>query len=311
MQTRMRPPLQQQRQVIGSPNPSPTPSRSNSREPLYRTTALETRSRSPSPHLTPTPVTQHEYYGSTNLTDRSRSPSPTSSAPPRRTARRLPATPQKPSTLNLAKRKDDMPHILPSPTIPPPHKSPGSINFPRLNASPTHIPKLNIPPSHPKKQRSPSPNARPRPFSPTEKNDLNMPGGAPSGPAPPSSSQLHRQQSSGSRDRLDRDHRERDRGHHRPYQILNNGQRDQYSDHHRSDPAARYLDGQYDYEPSQSRSVLGHHQGAHGQPPASNMPNGFKPGQRTVSDRITVDSSRGGSAAKARQNSDSDDDDWC
>jgi len=56
--------------------------------------------------------------------------------------------PQKPLALNLnsagvvPRRIDDrMPHVLPSPTIPPlAHKSPGSINFPRLNASPSHGP---------------------------------------------------------------------------------------------------------------------------------------------------------------------------
>lgn len=33
-----------------------------------------------------------------------------------------------------------MPQVLPSPTVPHIHKSPGNINFPRLNASPTRFP---------------------------------------------------------------------------------------------------------------------------------------------------------------------------
>ena len=139
---RARPPLQSQRQVVGSPLPSPAVSRSNSREPLYRPTSLETRSRSPSPHPTPTPSSHHEYYGTSNLTDRSRSPSPSSNAGTlKRGGRKLPPTPQKPSSLNLPKKRSEgghMPHVLPSPTVPQPHKSPGSINFPKLNASPTH-----------------------------------------------------------------------------------------------------------------------------------------------------------------------------
>ena len=103
-------PGQRGRTMNRSPLPSPIPSRSNSREPLYRATSLETRSRSPSPHPTPTPTQMHEYYGSVNLTDRSRSPSPTSPSiasdsvrgfQGARGARRLPVTPQKPSSLQL------------------------------------------------------------------------------------------------------------------------------------------------------------------------------------------------------------------
>jgi len=129
----------------------------------YRNASLELRSRSPSPNPMPVSIGTCEYYGTSNLTDRSRSPSPTlsldNSTTRRRgvgggsgqgttTARKLPVMPQKPSALNLIatdsvpRRIDDrMPHVLPSPTIPPlAHKSPGSINFPRLNASPSHGP---------------------------------------------------------------------------------------------------------------------------------------------------------------------------
>ena len=154
--SRVRPPLQPQRPVTASPQPSPLPSRAGSDNALYRTTSLETRSRSPSPHLSPS-LSHAEYYGSVNLTDRSRSPSPGGSAAggaeqrtakTKRSTRRLPATPLKPSTLNLRRpdgqspgRPDaipvTMPHLLPSPTVPQKARSPSSINFPHLNASPT------------------------------------------------------------------------------------------------------------------------------------------------------------------------------
>lgn len=166
---RHRPPLQQQGQVIGSPLPSPTTRR---KEPMfYRSTSLENRSRSPSPNLTPTPTLhQHEYYGSANLTDRSRSPSPTMT-PPRKATRKLPAVPSKPSTLNLAQTRprENMPRVMPSPTVPQPSKSPGSINFPRLNASPTHIPRTG-----PTVGQAPPLGrlGRPEPYSPTERNSI-------------------------------------------------------------------------------------------------------------------------------------------
>ena len=181
---------------------SPSVSRTASREPLYRSTSLETRSRSPSPRTVARSTRdQHghdiEYYGGPNLTDRSRTPSPASTAPSERatlpaharklpmspnaatlpmSGRRLPHVPQKPSTLNIppnppphsamqtsGRRQNNMPQMLPSPTLPQePHQSPGSINFPRLSASPTHHPgsmqrpdrrdvmpnNLNRPPSH-------------------------------------------------------------------------------------------------------------------------------------------------------------------
>nr|BAA13136.2 voltage-dependent calcium channel [Heterololigo bleekeri] len=164
---RHRPPLQQQGQVMGSPLPGPT---SRRKEPtFYRSTSLENRSRSPSPNLTPTSTLhQHEYYGSAGLTDRSRSPSPTMT-PPRKATRKLPAVPSKPSTLNLAQTRprENMPRVMPSPTVPQPSKSPGSINFPRLNASPTHIPRVG-----PTIGQAPPLGrlGRPEPYSPTERN---------------------------------------------------------------------------------------------------------------------------------------------
>ncbi|KAL4219092.1 hypothetical protein ACF0H5_021675 [Mactra antiquata] len=172
-----RPPLMSQTHVMGSPLPSPQP---RHRPEMYRSTSLETRSRSPSPNPTPSSTPMNEYYGGSNLTDRSRSPTPVSSpvnTPPKRSTRKLPMAPvqpTKPSTLNLAqpKLKENMPRVMPSPTIPQPSKSPGSINFPRLNASPTHKPKLNIAPV-PHNIPPPGKLGRPEPYSPTERNNLN------------------------------------------------------------------------------------------------------------------------------------------
>lgn len=181
--TRSRPPLQYQFQVSGSPLPSPTTHRQ--KDAFYRSTSLESRSRSPSPHMTPSLSAHQEYYGSANLTDRSRSPSPIPT-PPRRPARKLPPVPSKPSTLNFAqaKSKDNLPRVLPSPTVPQPSKSPGNINFPKLSASPTHIPRINRPPQH-----IPPPGrlSRPEPYSPTEKNNLNKISAGPSPRTLPSS----------------------------------------------------------------------------------------------------------------------------
>lgn len=111
-------------------------------------TSLEARSRSPSPNPTPTPGPVYEYYGTANLTDRSRSPSPSSTAHTESTSRNVAIArqpvimPKKPSALNLSPFYvgGNMPHVLPSPTVPQPHKSPGSINFPKLSASPSHGP---------------------------------------------------------------------------------------------------------------------------------------------------------------------------
>ncbi|XP_063422202.1 voltage-dependent calcium channel type A subunit alpha-1-like isoform X3 [Mytilus trossulus] len=182
-----RPPLQPQGNVIGSPLPSPQPLRKRD-SAFYRSTSLETRSRSPSPSTTtPSQTPQAEYYGTANLTDRSRSPSPVSTPPKKqkqkqKQGRKLPPVPLppalKPSTLNLStpKLKDkNLPRVMPSPTIPQPPRSPGNINFPRLNQSPSHAPR-NFPSSgsynynlHLGKF------GKPEPYSPTERNNLNKP----------------------------------------------------------------------------------------------------------------------------------------
>ncbi len=235
----------------------------------------------------------HEYYGSANLTDRSRSPSPSSTADTirsKRPARRLPATPQKPQSLNLKPQQNlpppqpNMPHVIPSPTIPQPHKSPGSINFPRLSASPTHR-IMNIPPD----QNPHHPGRGMIPYSPTEKNDLNQPGIPLDGRDPRSS---HRYPDH------DRPPRFQDQG-----QILNN-QRPQpphYTDRERDN---RFRDNRFGAEGS---TALGRPGG--GRPI---VPNGYKPGQGMRGDRTgihgrpnPVDIIRGGA------DDDSDDDDWC
>lgn len=152
-----RPPLESQPTVTGvSPVPSPygaaAVTATGRESPLSRATSLDKRSRSPSPHagVPPTDSAAVEYYGTARLTDRSRSPSPTPSLPvelERRPRPHLP--PQKPTALELPQSTrrqvggvvDRMPHVLPSPTVPPPpHRSPGSINFPRLSPSPSHAP---------------------------------------------------------------------------------------------------------------------------------------------------------------------------
>lgn len=273
----------------------------------------------------------HEYYGSANLTDRSRSPSPTLGAAPRskRPQRRLPATPQKPSSLNLPKRHDDrMPHVIPSPTVPQPHKSPGSINFPKLSASPTHLPKLNIPPG----QVPPAPGGRlehgvaggataaPMPpphrggpppppplYSPTEKNDLNMPGSR-------HSSREHLASSrAGSRDRLDGPGRGPPQPRYSAH-ILNNGRPDRgYTDRERDN---RFRESHIE----QQHGNLGRGSGA-GRPGPPSVPNGYKPGQPSRGER-TNEPPRTGPPSRQQQqqqhppppqqqNSDSDDEDWC
>ncbi|GFO19989.1 voltage-dependent l-type calcium channel subunit alpha-1c, partial [Plakobranchus ocellatus] len=190
---RPRPPLQAQSPVLGSPLPSPAYPRARGvgisggvggpgnggngdGDPsgFYRSTSLETRSRSPSPNLTATPPTRS---GSTSLIQRSRSPSPAASPPmTRRPNRRLPpdprlsqppsnissttSSPAKPASLNLSEpRYRGEPRHPPAsaPSAPPtkdtlpvrgaasPPGRAGNINFPRLNPSPTRVPKLNIP----------------------------------------------------------------------------------------------------------------------------------------------------------------------
>ncbi|CAH1786625.1 unnamed protein product [Owenia fusiformis] len=276
-----RPPLTAQRQVIGSPAPSPLPSRSGSREPIYRSTSLETRSRTPSPDQTPEHTPQQEYYGSSNLTDRSRSPSPTlvpRQSRSKRSNRQLPDVPGKrvpPSSLNLSgpkKVKDRMPHVIPSPTIPQSHKSPGSINFPRLSASPSHRP-LNVSPNI---RKSVSP-GRPLPTSPTEKSNINI-----------INNQLRSTRTPPRGRAKDRENREvQERNLNQPPPHINN--RDRYQDN-------RFTDIQYNNSPAREPMLRGGRQ---------TLPNGFKPGQLR-SDRTEI---RSGSV---RPNmSDSDDEDWC
>ncbi|XP_014668456.1 PREDICTED: voltage-dependent calcium channel type A subunit alpha-1-like [Priapulus caudatus] len=136
--------------VVAPPSPmppaAPPPQQQHAAPPLpppnFKTTVLNQRSRSPSPVLTPS---SNEYYGTAQLDLRSRSPSPATDAEHgslRRPPRRLPPTPNKPSTLNLQLRRADrtvqLPHVAQSPTLPAPDpQSPDSINFPRLSASPT------------------------------------------------------------------------------------------------------------------------------------------------------------------------------
>lgn len=81
--------------------------------------------------------------------------------------RRLPPTPVKPSTLPIPRQNYPvLPHVYPSPTVPLPHRSPGHMNLPHVNASPTHYPM----PVNPMMQRPVMPpmSNRPIPISPTE-----------------------------------------------------------------------------------------------------------------------------------------------
>ena len=178
---RPRPPLQAQSPVLGSPLPSPCRPRVRRAEDsgFYRSTSLETRSRSPSPNPTGSPPSRGSPHH-----NRSCSPSPAASPPMTKrggTTRRLPRAPSpphhsspdiragsrdtrfpaKPDSLNLTdpkyrtnSRSDNRGGISGShgDTLPPPRGPPsppnaqrGNINFPRLNASPSRVPKLNIP----------------------------------------------------------------------------------------------------------------------------------------------------------------------
>ena len=292
--TRKRPPLEQQRQVIGSPLPSPTPSQSTSQDPLYRTTSLETRSRTPSPNLTTPTLSHHEYYGSANLTDRSRSPSPPlgNKKSTKKHGRRLPSTPQKPSTLNLNKKKDNnnMPHVVPSPTVPQPHKSPGSINFPRLNMSPTHGPKKMNVASNKNSDRTSGAPARPQPVSPTEESQYSVPS------RESSNSQIATRRP-GSWEHIERNNPDRNPSPRYTAQILNNGQRDP----HYKEKDNRYLERERRLSrEADGTTVVNPRIRA----PPPNMPNGFKPRQRAEG--------RTRKKWQTQRNSDSDDDeDWC
>ena len=146
-------------------------SASNSPERQFMTTRLDNRSRSPSPQGGSSGIAARrgrfiQYHGTASLERRSRTPSPIHwqragnsypTIPQRRGGgRRLPQTPNKPSTLHLPPQR----HTLP--------KSPGrggqNINFPKLNASPTHVPKIDLPPAM-RDRRSPpivEGSARPR-----------------------------------------------------------------------------------------------------------------------------------------------------
>ena len=301
-----RPPLRSQPQVFGSPMHSPPVSRSTSREPLYKSTSLETRSRTPSPRPLPAGASAAEYYGGACLTDRSRSPSPASttaserlSRSPRRkvtggggggggsaAGRKLPALPHKPSSLNIpapgapqaaaAVTAGSMPRVLPSPTVPAAHKSPGSMNFPRVNASPTRYPQTSPRPST-HRRAAPAHHEYPGASRLEGTNNLNM---------PPSFQQQQHQQQPRHAPLLSLDRR------------TNSG--DAFTMRHRQQPnIPRSHSGQLHSRQHFDKDSR-YHQGARhgGFRPGSiqTLPNGFKPARRAASDRPT--------------NSDSDDD-WC
>ena len=279
--TRRRPPLQSQQKVM-----SPQQSRNNSREPLYRTTSLDTRSRTPSPHAANSPTqSQLEYYGSVNLTDRSRSPSPDTArkmktASKTRNTRKLPAIPQKPHTLNLPKKhleSGTMPQMLPSPTM---TKSASSINFPQLNASPTHRPHQPMP-SRGRRERSMSPRRR-HAYSPTDARDL-------------ADSMYAARDRSGRSDRL------------YSSQMLNNSS--SYADHrctppHRPPHDNRYNDMNRRGDDIQVVRVAGR------QVP-SGLPNGYKPGQGSGRTPDLHLRKQVQPAPPPDEQSDSEDEDWC
>ncbi|XP_076066879.1 calcium voltage-gated channel subunit cacophony isoform X6 [Oratosquilla oratoria] len=170
-----------------------TRSASNSPDRRYITTHLDTRSRSPSPRTGATARRMHQfqYYGTASLERRSRSPSPHRRAgssyptiPQRRGGgRRLPPTPNKPSTLHLGPHPPGHHHTLPSTAKSPVRGQP--INFPKLNASPTHVPKLEMPPAF-RERRTPAVMegiARPRmPVSVQVPGGKTLPPGAPRRP---------------------------------------------------------------------------------------------------------------------------------
>ncbi|XP_070176328.1 voltage-dependent calcium channel type A subunit alpha-1-like [Littorina saxatilis] len=379
-----RPPLQSQSPVLGSPLPSPGHMRRGKDEHgFYRSTSLETRSRTPSPTNSQSP-TQQEYYGSTNLIDRSRSPSPAQS-PPKRTPRKLPSVPfvpstpppgmgpghvavpvgrgggtvgpvgavgrgggvgmppagaaTKPATLNLTqpKLKEALPRVMPSPTIPQAPRSPGNINFPRLSASPTRLPRniqgeesrggargganphprggagRQIP--HPSAHHVPPPGrlARPEPYSPTERNNLNKGEGAHGSPHKPYSRTSARgagyhDDPSWGRDRdreRDRD-RDRDLGHERGPSPRGPSGR---SPDLRTSDRSRILAHQFDNPPGEGGVVPGA-TGPTGRGrarPTPTLPNGFKPKGGRKQERYEM---RSDINIPLKEDSD-EDDDWC
>ncbi|XP_042869768.1 voltage-dependent calcium channel type A subunit alpha-1-like isoform X12 [Penaeus japonicus] len=159
-------------------------SESNSPDRHYITTRLDARSRSPSPHSGLTGAGARrgrtlEYYGTASLDRRSRSPSPHRRAgssyptiPQRRGGgRRLPPTPNKPSTLHLGPQPQGAGHAGPSHHTLPGAKSPTRsqpINFPKLNASPTHVPKLEMPPVFRERRTPPVTEGSARPRGPPQ-----------------------------------------------------------------------------------------------------------------------------------------------
>lgn len=159
-------------------------SESNSPDRHYIPTRLDARSRSPSPHSGLAGAAARrgrtlEYYGTASLDRRSRSPSPHRRAgssyptiPQRRGGgRRLPATPNKPSTLHLGPQPQGAGHAGPSHHTLPGAKSPTRsqpINFPKLNASPTHVPKLEMPPVFRERRTPPVTEGSARPRGPPQ-----------------------------------------------------------------------------------------------------------------------------------------------
>lgn len=279
-----RPPLQSQNNVLGSPLPSPYLVR-NRDSTFYRSTSLETRSRSPSPTLSPTSTPQQEYYGTANLTDRSRSPSPVAS-PPKRQPRKLPEVPvPKPSTLNLAqpKLKEAMPRVMPSPTIPQPPRSPGNMNFPRLNMSPSHVVKSHGRQTH---QIPPAKFGKPEPYSPTEKNSVNQPSGSSHSRTLPSS------------------HRSDPHDKWKGYDWNWDNSRSPVMGRRSQSDRSRLIDHQFGEPPG---GKLAHASGS--RRAVSTLPNGFKPKGRNKTEKLEL---RSDSNAPLKNNSDEEEDsDWC
>lgn len=100
-----------------SPAGTPSPIHRIERAQHYGTTSLEQRSRSPSPIGGRQPAHPHQHYHRHHPHQHSYPVLATR----REQRRRLPPTPSKPSTLQL---------------------KPANINFPKLNASPTHGPHM-------------------------------------------------------------------------------------------------------------------------------------------------------------------------
>ncbi|XP_053380538.1 voltage-dependent calcium channel type A subunit alpha-1-like isoform X4 [Mercenaria mercenaria] len=322
-----RPPLMPQPHVMGSPLPSPQP---RIRSEMYRSTSLETRSRSPSPNPTPSSTPMNEYYGGSNLTDRSRSPSPVSSpvnTPPKRSTRKLPMAPvqpTKPSTLNLAqpKLKENMPRVMPSPTIRQPSKSPGSINFPRLNTSPTRKPKLNIAPV-PHNIPPPGKLGRPEPYSPTERNNLNKisdprdrPGQTRSLPGhysrrpnvPPNDSGNRVSRHSPDFNRA----RENERTRHLPNRHMDDSRHVPSRHFEETNHGASSGRGRSDRSRERMHSNPSHNNQGHTPPrsprPQAHVPNGYKRNGNRKQDKMEL---RSDSNVPLTNDSDDDDEDWC